>query len=63
MTGVFRYSTEGKACAALPGNEHGEKIQSLFIAQCVLYCFYNCCVGCIIQVAIASGMLSAMKKG
>ena len=59
-TGVWRYSSEGTACADLPGNEVGDKIQSLFIAQCILYCVYGCCTGCLIQVGMITGMMSAV---
>ena len=62
VTGVFRYSAEGTLCAAIPGNEHGEKIQGLFIAQCVLFCFYNCCISCMIQAGVASGIMSMGSK-
>ena len=54
VTGVFRYSKDGEACANsdLPVTadgvtfaDHATTIQNLFIAQCVLIIFYNCCVG------------------
>ena len=63
VTGVFRYSTEGEACANQPGDVFGEKIQNLFISQCVLYCFYGCCTGMMIQFAILNGGLSMIKRG
>ena len=55
LTGVFRLSSEGEACAndsvAVAGSdwtfkEHGTMIETLFICQCVLFGFYNCfCFG------------------
>mmetsp|Transcript_31258 Transcript_31258/g.41352 ORF Transcript_31258/g.41352 Transcript_31258/m.41352 type:complete len:197 (-) Transcript_31258:107-697(-) len=54
VTGVFRYSKDGEKCAeqAIPINENkltfvdvGDRMQGLFIAQCVLFCFYGCCLG------------------
>ena len=55
ITGVFRFEQSGELCAqqtaplCLDGcntfQDHGETIKSLFIAQCVLYCLFGCCVG------------------
>ncbi len=58
-TGVFRYSSDGKACAksdmyvaeGVKFSEHGDVIQGLFISQVVLYCGYYCCVYTAMQVA------------
>ena len=67
VTGVFRFSEDGKACAeegaagASMFTEHGDKIQALFLAQCILYCFFSCCMGCLVQVGMMSGMLKGMS--
>ena len=58
MTGVWRFSSEGEACAEVEGfKDHADEIKALFIAQCVLLCFYNCCAGATFQLAIQSGAL------
>ena len=61
VTGVFRFQTAGADCAENSVGllkDHGEKIESMFIAQCVLYCFYGCFVGVTIQISIMAGGLS-----
>ena len=54
VTGVFRYSDEGEACAMkdIPigvdsdttFKDHGEMIEGLFISQCVLVIFLQVCI-------------------
>ena len=57
-TGIFRFSDDGGKCAD-DGiglfKEHGETIMAAFIAQCVLFCFYQCCATFSIQMALATG--------
>jgi len=70
VTGVFRYSDPGELCAKnkitrIDQNESdsstmaevGDMMQGIFISQCVLYCFYGCCLGALVQIAIGLGML------
>merc|ERR1712241_165524 len=58
VTGVFRSSDAGELCAknnnlrvdpkdsdSSTMKEVGEMMQGIFISQCVLYCFYGCCLG------------------
>ena len=68
VTGVFRYSDEGEACAKrdakvsedMTFEDVGTTIEGLFISQCVLYCFYGCCMGCFAQVAMMTAMMRRM---
>ena len=74
VTGVFRFSTEGKACAendtplAEDGTtyaDHGDKIKALFISQCVLLIFVGICQGMALQCGLVAGggsMMSLMMK-
>ena len=65
VTGVFRYSDEGEACAKvttpvkpdLTFEDVGTTMEGLFISQCVLYCFYGCCMGCFAQIAFLTAMM------
>ena len=60
VTGVFRYTGDGKDCAKSEltlFKDHSELIQNLFIAQCVCMCFYNCCAGFIMQMSMMAGVL------
>ena len=65
VTGVFRYSEDGERCAEQTYEiteleksyeDIGATMQGLFISQCVLYCFYACCLGCLTQVAFVVAM-------
>ena len=38
----------------------GTTMEGLFISQCVLYCFYACCMGCFANIAFVTAM---MKRG
>ena len=54
FTGVNRYSRASERCLENQEwelKDHGDKIGDLFIAQAVLYLFYNCCT-CAILVVI-----------
>ena len=60
VTGVMRYSEDGEKCAkhtmtmAANGDtfeDHGNKIQNLFISQCVLFSVLQCFSGCAFFVA------------
>ena len=65
VTGVFRYSDEGEACAKVTAavkdgttfEDVGTTMEGLFISQCVLYCFYGCCMGCFAQIAFLTAMM------
>ena len=69
VTGVFRYSDAGELCAKRSDllidqpkdsstfEDVGEMMQGIFISQCVLYCFYGCCLGALLQIAIGLGMV------
>ena len=71
ITGLFRYRSEGAACAetmvvidiedGTTFEDHGKLIQDLFISQCVIFLFYNCCVSMICQVSFANGVLTLHK--
>ena len=70
VTGVFRYSDEGKACADTPqinadGESYfedvGDKIAALFIAQAILYCFYSCCMAWTFQLGFMVNMMTSMQ--
>ena len=37
----------------------GEQYGAIFISQCVLLCFYGCCLGCLVQTSI---MVSAIRR-
>ena len=71
VTGVFRYSDSGKNCAEIPWGidedttfeDHGDKIQALFISQCVLWCFYNCCVAVGMQLSVSFMMIKFGNRG
>ena len=69
VTGVFRYSDDGEKCAESETNydaidksmsDIGSTMEGLFISQCVLYCFYGCCMGCFAQVAMMTAMMRRM---
>jgi hypothetical protein len=32
-------------------------MQGIFIAQCVLYCFYGCCIGVLLQLSVGVAMV------
>ena len=62
ITGVHRYSREGNECAEKDiklevidksYKDIGSTMNNVFISQCVLYCFFACCLGCLTQVAYA----------
>ena len=66
VTGVFRYSDDGEKCAessdTIPAidksmEDIGATMEGLFISQCVLYCFYGCCMGCFANVAVMTAMM------
>ena len=65
VTGVFRYSDEGEYCAGqskavkedMTFEDVGTTMEGLFISQCVLYCFYGCCMGCFAQIAFLTAMM------
>ena len=72
-TAVFRFSSYSNECAKVGApvyisddgeittfEDHGASIQSLFIAQCVLLCFYGCCISTTTQMGMG---IYAMKKG
>merc|ERR1712079_58388 len=68
VTGVLRYSDDGKECASRDTQkvsedvtfaDVGATIEGLFIAQCVLYCFYGCCIMVLTQTSV---MLYFAKK-
>ena len=68
VMGVFRYSTEGEACALnnmkMEGldwtfKEHGDMLAGMFISQAVLLIFFGCCVGVLTQI---TWMAAALKK-
>ena len=68
VTGVFRYGGDGEKCADndfVPKpldqsfKDIGETMNGLFISQCVLFCFFSCCMGCFMQIAI---MMDMMRK-
>lgn len=61
VTGVLRYSDDGKACAEqsnIPVNDDvtfadiGSMMEGIFISQCILYCFYGCCLGALTQFSV-----------
>ena len=65
VTGVFRYSSDGERCAEqtfeIPETgksyeDYANAIQGLFISQCVLYCLFACCLGCLTQAAFVVAM-------
>ena len=67
VTGVFRFSSEGKLCAendslVIPDGstfkEHGDKIKALFISQCVFLFFVGFCMACSFQCGLMSNGLS-----
>ena len=69
VTGVFRYSDDGEKCAESDNkidvidksmSDIGTTMEGLFISQCVLYCFYGCCMGCFAQVAMFTAMAKRM---
>ena len=69
VTGVFRYSDDGKKCAELTELgakvnddqiDFGARIQGLFISQCVIFCLYQCCIGCLSQVMYSVYILKKM---
>mmetsp|Transcript_15126 Transcript_15126/g.19130 ORF Transcript_15126/g.19130 Transcript_15126/m.19130 type:complete len:102 (-) Transcript_15126:189-494(-) len=72
VTGVFRYGSAGEKCAKLTdeitkkdGSELlgksaadiADTMQGIFIAQCVLYCFYGCCIGVLLQLSVGVAMV------
>ena len=60
VTGVLRYSDDGKACADNPTavnsdvtfKDIGSMMEGIFISQCILYCFYGCCLGALTQFSV-----------
>ena len=71
VTGVFRFSTEGERCAESSGfldtdgttfSDLGDAIKSLFIAQCVLMIFVQCCVSVTMQVVAGVVQLHFARK-
>lgn len=60
VTGVLRYSDDGKACADNPTPVNadvtfadiGSMMEGIFISQCILYCFYGCCLGALTQFSV-----------
>ena len=72
VTGVFRYSDDGKACALATElanklddeyTDVGGRIAGLFISQIVLYCFLGCCIGALVQVSFMMMTLKKMAQG
>ena len=69
VTGVFRYGGDGEKCAendyepkGLDGQSFkdvGETMNGIFISQCVLFCFFSCCMGCFMQIAI---MMATVRR-
>ena len=67
VTAVLRFSDSSEQCAKrttrilvdedTTWEDHGNKIKNLFISQCVLYCFYSCCVGFGLQLSIGFAMI------
>ena len=71
VTGVFRFSDEGERCAESKGifttdgdtfEDLGSAIKSLFIAQCVLMIFVQCCVSVTMQVVAGVVQLHFARK-
>ena len=70
VTAVMRYSRDGEKCAkytlAVASNgdtfeDHGNKIQALFISQCVLTFVLQCFIGCNFTFAMQVGGLSCAQ--
>ena len=77
-TGVWRYSDDGKKCADITEaavkacdnvdcgddepKDFGARIAGLFISQCVLFCFYNCCVSSLFQVSMTYAMFKKAQQ-
>ena len=71
VTGVYRYSIDGKKCAEKDAKldvidksykDIGATMNNVFISQCVLYCFFACCLGCLTQVAYAVALHRRQTK-
>ena len=69
---MYRYSDDGQDCSDAykkspiqeinsSGNtlfsEHSDRLEILFIAQAVLYCFYNCCIIALLSTFLKFGSL------
>ena len=69
ITGVLRYSDDGSFCAkqkveladGITFEDHGTAMEGLFISQCVLYCFFGCCVGFLMQISAQTGGMAFAK--
>ena len=76
VTAVYRFSEFGNKCAdsgapvyitddgevTATFEDHGAAISALFIAQCVLICFYGCCVSAVSQMGFAIFSIKTMGK-
>lgn len=68
VTGIMRYGSDGEYCATVNvaintnGDTYkdiGAAMEGMFISQCVLYCFYGCCMGILLQMAVG---IAVIKK-
>ena len=76
VTAVYRFSEFGNSCADRDApvyikddgeivatfEDHGAAISALFIAQCVLICFYGCCISVVSQLGFAIFSIKTMGK-